>query len=195
MMRNTCVLLTMLAACAGAHATTVERASFEQLAVRADLIAAGTVTEVRGEPTADRRYGYTYVTLSDVVPLKGIYAEPTLTLRLDGGHLPTIRLHATLLAGAGDSEEAAGALEVWLARTRGNPLYSGAERADALLDLAALDVLLGEPGDALFVILDGEAVVYQGGTEVSRSTTGGYFGEMAILDGAPRSATVSSLGE
>jgi cAMP-dependent protein kinase regulator len=48
----------------------------------------------------------------------------------------------------------------------------------------------GEPGDALFVILEGEAVVYQGGAEVSRSTTGGYFGEMAILDGGPRSATV-----
>jgi CRP-like cAMP-binding protein len=48
----------------------------------------------------------------------------------------------------------------------------------------------GEPGDALFVILEGEAVVYQGGTEVYRSTAGGYFGEMAILDGEPRSATV-----
>jgi CRP-like cAMP-binding protein len=48
----------------------------------------------------------------------------------------------------------------------------------------------GEPGDALFVILDGEAVVYQGGTEVSRNSTGAYFGEMAILDGEPRSATV-----
>ena len=51
----------------------------------------------------------------------------------------------------------------------------------------------GEPGDALFVILEGEAVVYQGGTEVSRSTTGGYFGEMAILDGEPRSATVVAV--
>jgi len=51
----------------------------------------------------------------------------------------------------------------------------------------------GEPGDALFVILEGEAVVYQGGAEVSRSTTGGYFGEMAILDGAPRSATVVAV--
>ena len=50
----------------------------------------------------------------------------------------------------------------------------------------------GEPGDALFVILEGEAIVYQGGAEVYRSTTGGYFGEMAILDGAPRSATVVS---
>jgi CRP-like cAMP-binding protein len=48
----------------------------------------------------------------------------------------------------------------------------------------------GEPGDALFVILEGEAVVYHGGAEVYRSTTGGYFGEMAILDGEPRSATV-----
>jgi cAMP-dependent protein kinase regulator len=51
----------------------------------------------------------------------------------------------------------------------------------------------GEPGDALFVILEGEAVVYKGGAEVSRSTTGGYFGEMAILDGAPRSATVVAV--
>jgi len=50
----------------------------------------------------------------------------------------------------------------------------------------------GEPGDALFVILEGEAIVYQGGAEVYRSSTGGYFGEMAILDGAPRSATVVS---
>jgi CRP-like cAMP-binding protein len=48
----------------------------------------------------------------------------------------------------------------------------------------------GEPGDALFVILDGEAIVYQGGMEVSRSGPGAYFGEMAILDGEPRSATV-----
>jgi CRP-like cAMP-binding protein len=51
----------------------------------------------------------------------------------------------------------------------------------------------GEPGDALFVILEGEAVVYQGGQEVSRTSTGAYFGEMAILDGEPRSATVVAV--
>jgi CRP-like cAMP-binding protein len=56
---------------------------------------------------------------------------------------------------------------------------------------AGIDLIKeGEPGDALFVILEGEAVVYQGGTEVSRNSTGAYFGEMAILDGEPRSATV-----
>lgn len=48
----------------------------------------------------------------------------------------------------------------------------------------------GEPGDALFVILEGEAVVQQEGDEVDRVGPGAYFGELAILDGAPRSATV-----
>jgi CRP-like cAMP-binding protein len=48
----------------------------------------------------------------------------------------------------------------------------------------------GEPGDALFVILEGEAVVRQGGDELHRAGPGAYFGELAILDGAPRSATV-----
>jgi CRP-like cAMP-binding protein len=48
----------------------------------------------------------------------------------------------------------------------------------------------GEPGDALFVILDGEAMVHREGVELDRVGPGAYFGEMAILDGEPRSATV-----
>ena len=48
----------------------------------------------------------------------------------------------------------------------------------------------GELGDALFVILEGEAVVRHDGVEVNRVGPGAYFGEMAILDGGPRSATV-----
>jgi CRP-like cAMP-binding protein len=48
----------------------------------------------------------------------------------------------------------------------------------------------GEPGDALFVILDGTAVVRQDGVELNRVGPGAYFGELAILDGEPRSATV-----
>lgn len=81
-------------------------------------------------------------------------------LRLDGGHLPSLRLHATLLAGAGDSEEAVAALEVWLARTADDPLFAAAERADALLDLAALEVLLERPKKALELLeeLDPRAV-------------------------------------
>ena len=48
----------------------------------------------------------------------------------------------------------------------------------------------GEPGDALFVIIEGEAVVRKDGVELSRVGPGAYFGELAILDGEPRSATV-----
>ena len=48
----------------------------------------------------------------------------------------------------------------------------------------------GEPGDALFIILEGEAAVNHDGEEVARVGPGSYFGELAILDGAPRSATV-----
>ncbi len=70
-------------------------------------------------------------------------------LRLDGGHLPCLRLSATILAGAGESEDAATVLEVWLERTADNPLFAAADRADALLDLAALEVMLDEPKAAL----------------------------------------------
>jgi len=53
-------------------------------------------------------------------------------------------------------------------------------------------VVEGEPGDALFVILDGSAVVRRGDVEVNRVGAGSHFGELAILDGKPRSATVVS---
>jgi tetratricopeptide (TPR) repeat protein len=75
-------------------------------------------------------------------------------LRRDGGHLPSIRLQASMLAGAGDVEEAVRALRVWLERTRESPLVAPAERADAMLDLAALHILEGESGEALDLIED-----------------------------------------
>jgi CRP-like cAMP-binding protein len=48
----------------------------------------------------------------------------------------------------------------------------------------------GETGDALFIILEGEARVEAGGVEIDKVSAGAYFGELAILDGEPRSATV-----
>jgi CRP-like cAMP-binding protein len=53
----------------------------------------------------------------------------------------------------------------------------------------------GEDGDALFIILDGEASVHHDGVEVARVGPGSYFGELAILDGAPRSATVVAASD
>ena len=48
----------------------------------------------------------------------------------------------------------------------------------------------GEDGDALFVILEGEAIVKTGGRELARVGEGDYFGELALLDGEPRAADV-----
>ena len=52
-------------------------------------------------------------------------------------------------------------------------------------------VTAGDPGDAFYVILSGRAKVRRGrGRAVAEIGPGAYFGEMALLDGAPRSATI-----
>ena len=56
-------------------------------------------------------------------------------------------------------------------------------------------VIEGEPGDALFVILSGTASVVREGSEVAEVGEGSYFGELAILDGAPRSATIRTKSD
>lgn len=48
----------------------------------------------------------------------------------------------------------------------------------------------GEPGDAFFVIVDGSATVEVPSRKRSRLGPGAFFGEMSLLDGEPRSATV-----
>ena len=50
----------------------------------------------------------------------------------------------------------------------------------------------GDPGAGLFVIAEGEADVSIGGKKVNHLKTGVFFGEMALLDGGPRTATVTS---
>jgi CRP-like cAMP-binding protein len=48
----------------------------------------------------------------------------------------------------------------------------------------------GEPGAGLFVIDEGECDVTIGGRKVNHLKPGDFFGEMALLDGGPRTATV-----
>jgi CRP/FNR family cyclic AMP-dependent transcriptional regulator len=50
----------------------------------------------------------------------------------------------------------------------------------------------GEPGAGLFVIEEGDADVTIGGKLVNQLHSGDFFGEMALLDGGPRTATVTS---
>jgi CRP-like cAMP-binding protein len=52
-------------------------------------------------------------------------------------------------------------------------------------------VTAGDPGEAFYVILSGRAKVQRGrGRTVAEIGPGSYFGEMALIDGARRSATI-----
>jgi len=48
----------------------------------------------------------------------------------------------------------------------------------------------GRPGEVLFVLLDGEARVVRGKRTVTRLRPGDFFGETAVLDQRPRTASV-----
>lgn len=87
------------------------------------------------------------------------------------------------------------------------PLFHGLVEADLVAvaqattsrELAAGDVLFrqGDPGDALFVVAAGTlAARLDAGLESERTLSafgpGDFFGEMALLTGAPRSATVQA---
>jgi CRP-like cAMP-binding protein len=53
----------------------------------------------------------------------------------------------------------------------------------------------GASGADCFVVIDGEAQVTIGGDHVGSIGPGGFFGEMALLDGGPRVATVTASSD
>ncbi len=53
-------------------------------------------------------------------------------------------------------------------------------------------VRIGAPPDAFYIILDGDASVEIPGGAIPLSA-GDFFGEMALIDGEPRTATVSAV--
>jgi CRP-like cAMP-binding protein len=51
----------------------------------------------------------------------------------------------------------------------------------------------GEPGDTFYVLVEGEAkVTGKGGKTLARLIPGDFFGEISLMDGGPRTATVVS---
>lgn len=53
----------------------------------------------------------------------------------------------------------------------------------------------GDEGETFFFVLSGELVVRQGGKQTNTLGPYDHFGELALLDPAPRSATVVAHGE
>jgi len=83
------------------------------------------------------------------------------------------------------------------------PLFSACSKKElALVARRAEDVKVeagkvlvreGAAGAEFFVILDGTAEVSRHGTKVAELGPGAFFGDLALLDRAPRNATVTAL--
>jgi CRP/FNR family transcriptional regulator, cyclic AMP receptor protein len=91
--------------------------------------------------------------------------------------------------------------KLWASVLQELPLFAGVSKRhvrkianlakEARFSAGSRIVRRGEPGNAFFVILDGEAsVVRVAGLPAVPLTVGDSFGEMALLDGGTRSATV-----
>jgi CRP/FNR family transcriptional regulator, cyclic AMP receptor protein len=82
------------------------------------------------------------------------------------------------------------------------PLFSGLSRrhikqlAEAATDAryrpGTTIVLEGKPGDTFFAIVDGDADVLRGVRRIAKLGPGDFFGEISLLDGGPRTATVEA---
>jgi len=54
-------------------------------------------------------------------------------------------------------------------------------------------MLEGEPGDAFYVIVEGTIRVERAGGVARSMTAGGFLGEIALLEGGPRTATATCV--
>jgi CRP/FNR family transcriptional regulator, cyclic AMP receptor protein len=80
------------------------------------------------------------------------------------------------------------------------PLFQGLSRrhlrriaevcTDARFRPGATIVQEGAPGDTFFTIVEGEADVRRGTRRVAQMGPGDFFGEIALLDGGPRTASI-----
>lgn len=86
---------------------------------------------------------------------------------------------------------------------RSIPLFSGMSDGsieiiagivrDASFPSGASLVREGEPGDSFLIIRSGSATVEQGGRTLRELGAGDFLGEIALIDGGPRTASVTAV--
>ena len=85
---------------------------------------------------------------------------------------------------------------------RGVPLFSGMtdraiEAIAGLTSEAAFSsgetlVRQGDPGETFIILVDGTAVVERDGRRIAELARGDFLGEISLIDGGPRTATVTA---
>ena len=79
---------------------------------------------------------------------------------------------------------------------RDNRLLDIAELMDEIeVDAGEFVFRKGDEGDSLYVITSGEISILDGGHELVRFSKGDFFGDLSLLDPAPRSADAKSVGK
>src|SRR5579872_1683352 len=53
----------------------------------------------------------------------------------------------------------------------------------------------GDPGDSMYVVMEGEVEILDGGTSLETLGPGSIFGELALIDDEPRSASALAKAE
>lgn len=88
---------------------------------------------------------------------------------------------------------------------RSIPLFQGmSDRSIEAIDSLAMPITFapgealvreGEPGDSFVIIVDGAASVTKGGSALRSLGAGDFLGEISLLDGGVRTATVTATSE
>jgi CRP-like cAMP-binding protein len=88
-------------------------------------------------------------------------------------------------------------------RLRGVPLFARCTARDLRVVARHIEIVEaaegtdvvreGEEGETFFIILDGRAAVVRKGRKIGELTAGCHFGELALLDPAPRAVTVRAV--